>query len=166
MTTGWDNLDTSTRNSTNNSPANPQSPATYNAHQWMNHFASQEQASWQHQGPPPSAPAPNNVPVSSYNPNTYGLMPGAHQPPRSGWSANSSPGLPPDTRVWGVHYNRQHDHGSEQDLGPKPPLPVTRPYKPCVRPRLLIIFIVAKTKWLLWEPPSLTATLRFLQHFL
>ena len=159
---GWDDTNPSARTSTSLSPSQPQSPTTYSVQQWMNHFASQEQASWQHQpGPPPSAPAPNNVPASSYNPNTYGLMPGGQQPPRSGWSANSSPGFPPDTRSWGVHYNRQHDHGYREDQSPKPPLPVCNQSTVNIRESMLTSCVVAKASRLVPEFSTFAPTLLF-----
>ncbi|KAL9588982.1 MAG: hypothetical protein Q9203_002212 [Teloschistes exilis] len=72
-------------------------------------------------GSPPTAP-PHPVAQSSYNPNTYGLMPGArHSPINTTWNQSSQSLAQVDTSAWGV----KHNHGVTDQSQPslKPPLP-------------------------------------------
>lgn len=63
-------------------------------------------------------PPPNYAPTSSYDPHTYGPMPGVQHP-----SVAQSPyrGSLADTSMWGVRYNQ---NGAILGQAPKPPLPV------------------------------------------
>ncbi|GAD96950.1 hypothetical protein NFIA_025380 [Paecilomyces variotii No. 5] len=68
---------------------------------------------WNLPGPPPPPPPPPPAPAS-YNPSTYGPMPGAVPIPNA--AARLSPALGAvDTSKWGVRYNQQHHQ--------PPPLP-------------------------------------------
>ncbi|KAL8655838.1 MAG: hypothetical protein Q9210_000640 [Variospora velana] len=73
-------------------------------------------------GPPPIA-APNHpVAQSSYNPNTYGPMPGGRlSPANPTWNHSSYSGVNDDISKWGVKYNHVDDPKPQSEL--KPPLP-------------------------------------------
>lgn len=85
---------------------------------------------WQLPGTPPSAPPLSQVIFASYNPSTYGPMPGARQSPVNlGFYQGDAPLSTYDTSRGGVNYNNPGTSGGAQ--GPKPPLPV-RSYSCCL----------------------------------
>lgn len=104
-------------------PLNPASaPPTS---QWSSH---QEVPSQQSRlpGPPPIAPSAHPVAQSSYNPNTYGSMPGAKLSPiNATWNQSSHSIVNADTSKWGVNYNHVSTQQPRSEL--KPPLPVRHP---------------------------------------
>lgn len=78
-------------------------------------------------GPPSTAPPAHPVAQSSYNPNTYGPMPGARLSPiNPTWNQSSPSVASPDTSKWGVHYQQVQAKLSQTQL--KPPLPVSTLY--------------------------------------
>ncbi|KAL8811422.1 MAG: hypothetical protein Q9200_001801 [Gallowayella weberi] len=73
-------------------------------------------------GPPPTAPPTHPVAKSSYNPNNYGLMPGArYSPVNTTWNQSSGSITQADTSTWGVNYH--HNSAQQSQSGLKPPLP-------------------------------------------
>ncbi|KAL8737474.1 MAG: hypothetical protein Q9181_001634 [Wetmoreana brouardii] len=77
-------------------------------------------------GPPPTAPPAHPVVQSSYNPNTYGPMPGArHSPLNTSWNQSSHSVAQVDTSTWGVNYH--HNNAQQSQSGLKPPLPPRAP---------------------------------------
>ncbi|SLM33440.1 hypothetical protein LPUS_01931 [Lasallia pustulata] len=73
-------------------------------------------------GPPPSAPPADQAMIPSYDPKTYGAMPGSVQPPSGPPTAHiAAPGVQSATSRWGVKYNQGQTYGVLQE--PKPPLP-------------------------------------------
>ncbi|KAL1855542.1 hypothetical protein Plec18167_004113 [Paecilomyces lecythidis] len=96
------------RNSSNDRPSgHHNSPSKKPAH------SSHTPPTWNLPGPPPPPPPPPPGPPS-YNPSTYGPMPGAVPVPNA--AVRLSPALGAvDTSKWGVRYNQQHHQ--------PPPLP-------------------------------------------
>ncbi|KAI4152797.1 MAG: hypothetical protein LQ341_000632 [Variospora aurantia] len=73
-------------------------------------------------GPPPIAAQTHPVAQSSYNPNTYGLMPGARLSPVNPTRNHTSyPGVNDDPSRWSVNHNHVADPKPKSEL--KPPLP-------------------------------------------
>ncbi|KAL8836555.1 MAG: hypothetical protein Q9170_002875 [Blastenia crenularia] len=103
-------------------PRPPQNPASAPPiSQWSSH----QNASLQQgrlPGPPPTAPPAHPVAQSSYNPNTYGPMPGARLSPiNPTWNQSSHTIANVDTSKWGVASNHPSPQHSQPEL--KPPLP-------------------------------------------
>ncbi|KAI4119780.1 MAG: hypothetical protein LQ345_000339 [Seirophora villosa] len=72
--------------------------------------------------PPPTAAPTHPVAQSSYNPKTYGAMPGPRLSPfNPTWNHSSSSIVRADTSKWGVNYNHIDDPKPQSEL--KPPLP-------------------------------------------
>lgn len=74
-------------------------------------------------GPPPTAPPADQVMNASYDPRTYGAMPGSlpiSTDPATTHTAG--PSVQSDTSRWGVRYNQDPAYDLLQR--PKPPLPV------------------------------------------
>lgn len=78
---------------------------------------------WQLPGPPPSAPPLSQIIFASYDPSTYGPMPGARQSPVNlGFYQGSVSLNMPDTSREDVNYDHLGTSGGAQ--ASKPPLPV------------------------------------------
>ncbi|KAL9603381.1 MAG: hypothetical protein Q9219_001243 [cf. Caloplaca sp. 3 TL-2023] len=89
--------------------------------QWSSHQNVPSQQS-KLPGPPPTAPPPHSVAQSTYNPNTYGPMPGARLSPiNATWNQSAHSLASTDTSRWGVNYNHLNAHHAPPEL--KPPLP-------------------------------------------
>ncbi|KAJ9375248.1 hypothetical protein DTO282E5_232 [Paecilomyces variotii] len=99
------------RNSSNNRPSGPHNPPSKKPAQ-----NSHTPQTWNLPGPPPPPPPPPPAPAS-YNPSTYGPMPGAMPVPNA--AARLSPALAAvDTSKWGVRYDQQ-----QHQPPPLPPRP-------------------------------------------
>ena len=74
-------------------------------------------------GPPSSSPSGTQLVNASYNPQSYGPMPGAQASPK-GKIRTQGPdgGVHMDTSRWGVKFN--HGRSESQNIETKPPLPV------------------------------------------
>ena len=95
----------------------PRPPPPLDAGQWQTYFENLP-------GFQPSAPPASQFSSAPYNPNTYGLMPGAQRSPiHPAFRQPVISGTSPDTSTWGVKHNSNNGH-STVPL-PKPPqLPV------------------------------------------
>ncbi|KAL8807489.1 MAG: hypothetical protein Q9182_000654 [Xanthomendoza sp. 2 TL-2023] len=114
--TGWN----ATNNPQQDPPALPprRSPTTASAPP-LHDTSSQQHGP---PGPPPTAPPTHPVAKSSYNPNNYGLMPGArYSPINATWNQSSSSITQTDTSTWGVNYH--HNSAQQPQSTLKPPLP-------------------------------------------
>ncbi|KAL8831376.1 MAG: hypothetical protein Q9191_000902 [Dirinaria sp. TL-2023a] len=109
-------------------PRQPANPEPLPASQWINRFVATEQL-WNLPGPPSSTPPSSHMSNAPYDPNTYGLMPGAHQPadvlPAIQQPQNPPSGRRPENSTWEDDYN--YANTDEPAIASKPPLP-PRPY--------------------------------------